>query len=521
VLTGADGSYRAQGLIPGRLGVTVLPVEEAIVRYHTLEVEGGRAVRHDLRVEAGLVAEGRVTERETGSPIAGAEVSCWGFLGKTVRTDESGAYRLAGVEADTIVTLVARAEGYGKSEREFRPGEGPHDLTLAPGRRATGRVLAPDGTPVERAYVAAVTDDDASEVWRFDWRSARTAQDGTFELRDLRADAPYALLVRKASFATLTRELGTAEPGDLALGDLFLARPASLEGRVVDASGAGREAWIDLLGPREPGTPLESATDVYFGWRSLETDDDGVFRCTDLAAGSYELRVATRAGARTAKFGVELREGEARTDLELALPAGPSVHGRILDPHGAPLAGAEVELVAEGPGGRPARARSGADGSFLVADLEPVPYTLRAWLWGPWPDGEPGAELAPFRRPGLVPGGEPLEIRLEPQRAVVAGVVRGADGRPVAQAFVFAATEHGPPDKGVLTDDLGRFELPVVDGRELELRARRTQHLSDWNGEYRRLDVLVGRKVPERGDADARLDGVRPGERDLVLRLPD
>ncbi len=65
--------------------------------------------------------------------------------------------------------------------------------------------------------------------------------------------------------------------------------------------------------------------------------------------------------------------------LSAALAAAQTgeVRGRVTDPLGASIQGAEVRLIPPAPQGLQRRARSEKDGSFKLADLEPGMYLLR------------------------------------------------------------------------------------------------------------------------------------------------
>jgi hypothetical protein len=110
---------------------------------------------------------------------------------------------------------------------------------------------------------------------------------------------------------------------------------------------------------------------------------------------------------------------------------------------------------------------------------------------------------------------------LAPQRAVIRGRVDAADGTPLAHAFVFVHVGLEQPDKGVLADEHGRFELPVVAQGPVEVRARRTLHMSQWTGNFTRLDAQIGRKVLGADAGEARRTDVEPGAVDVVLTLAE
>lgn len=90
------------------------------------------------------VLEGRVLDRLTGEPVAGARITA-GDAGPIVRSDGDGSFRLRGLE-EGVVRVSAAAPGYlpGEWEVEVRNGRVTrHDLPLAP------RVVALEALEVE------------------------------------------------------------------------------------------------------------------------------------------------------------------------------------------------------------------------------------------------------------------------------------------------------------------------------------------------------------------------------------
>jgi RNA polymerase sigma-70 factor (ECF subfamily) len=152
-----------------------------------------------------------------------------------------------------------------------------------------------------------------------------------------------------------------------------------------------------------------------------------------LAAGSWVLLVERADYAITAVV-VDLREGELRHDLRIALPRPATVRGRVLAPDGRPVAGAQVFVVGQGPladrhlaawrdhqvrthppGARepshvPIRAWTREDGSFALGKLPPdVELRLVAR------HDEAGFVVQPL---GVLRSGDALEgreLRLEPR----------------------------------------------------------------------------------------------------------
>lgn len=204
------------------------------------------------------------------------------------------------------------------------------------------------------------------------------------------------------------------------------------------------------------------------------TDTDGVYELTDVPAGSYTVSAA-RAGFLTLQFGqrrpreagrvLDVHAGETITGVDLALPKGGVIAGRILDELGEPAAAVRVEAMEfRYIRGRrvavPARIATTNDvGEYRLSGLEPGAFQIRASARDVWEsdDGKqtltyaatyyPGvtaAEQPPFVNVALgqeVPG---IDLRLIAGRASrITGIVEGKDAEPLA-------------DQAVHVDNIGR-----------------------------------------------------------------
>ncbi len=171
---------------------------------------------------------------------------------------------------------------------------------------------------------------------------------------------------------------------------------------------------------------------------------DGLLRLRFAAAGPYLLS-ARGPGDLVLHEQVFVRAGQLEPQ-QLRMVRGITLHGVVVAPDGAPLAGARIQLAA---GSFAAETDSGPEGRFELPALPPASVRLIA----SHPDCEP-QEVGPF-----VAGGEPVRIVL-PVRApwTLRGVVRSRGARaPVAQAAV--AFEHGGQQREARTGPDGRFEL--------------------------------------------------------------
>jgi protocatechuate 3,4-dioxygenase beta subunit len=132
--------------------------------------------------------------------------------------------------------------------------------------------------------------------------------------------------------------------------------PATVRGQVTDKeTGAPLlRALVTVESSRSDGTRLV---------RVALTDQDGRFEIRDLPSGF--LHVTAAAGEHRATHAKEhypprspmgvgralmLRDGEVRSDINIALPRAVAVAGRVTDESGAPLAGLDIRLAPAGGG---------------------------------------------------------------------------------------------------------------------------------------------------------------------------
>jgi len=232
-------------------------------------------------------------------------------------------------------------------------------------------------------------------------------------------------------------------------GAAALPAEPSLTGRVVDAAGdplAGaavkafvyrspQEALLDRTLGVEPAAVSESTTGA-----------DGAFHVS-VPGGSGEVSLRVSASGRPAvelagPFGAE----DAEEPIEVAVPDGRVLSGRVTGESGAPVAGALVRASAplDFPEDSAAadETKSGPDGTFSLAAAPKGDVTLRVLAKGFAPASDRGAR--PATRVALTRGG------------AVEGVVRDAKGRPVSGAIVASA------DAAARSDGDGKWRIPAL-----------------------------------------------------------
>jgi len=289
--------------------------------------------------------------------------------------------------------------------------------------------------------------------------------------------------------------------------ELAVAIPAGVlvRGVVVDADGRAVEgADIRLgMGNREDGHLV------------ARSDADGRFTLRDVRE---HATVGAQAEGHVPSALAVVRDSTAHVlDVTLVLgPAGAALAGRVLDargepvpgaevlvgpPHGWPLPGESSQAIEQGP--PPRRVFADGLGAFAVRDLPP----------GRWPLAARHAGFSPWMGQCELRAGVALDQDIVlPDAAVLAGVVRDGDGRPVPDAKVTCGTYAELDWLEARSAADGRYELtglPLfgvsvrasakgVGKDERELAAQAGERL-EWDPVLTLGLSIVGRVVDEGG----------------------
>jgi protocatechuate 3,4-dioxygenase beta subunit len=465
--TDACGAYYLPDLRPGWYRVTVdsaghPPSSTWMIQ---LEVRPGEETVRDFVVSDGVTRRGRVVDRDTGEPVAGAHVEDFRNPFNRIRADGDGRFVLRGMRRGAGVRITA--PGYNAqcvplgvaADRE-------RTVRLVRGIVISGRVIGPDGEPVAGARVSAhVAFSEPRE------EETRTDESGAFRLTGLQEYASRAgnrIRVAADGFAPAAHRVLGLKAGDEKHGvEIRLAKGAALTGRVTDEHGSPvSEARVLLRSPPLP-------------WFERYTDSAGRFAFTNVTPGTYDLHLVDRGFMQRHRFssrqptcvrGLILSSGDRRHE-EIILRAGAVVAGRVTDTDGRPVPGAVVkaefpfEVLQKGGTARFARRTTltGEDGSFSIGGLlENAPEYL---VWA----NRAGYRGARSRRVGA--GTRGLSLTLTRLATVKGRVVMGATGRP-AREFSVGMTEVGDPAEGrklhhageSVVDLAGRFTLHAPPG---------------------------------------------------------
>lgn len=239
----ADDGHLFGELPPGSYTLRVrLPARP--VREQTVELAPGEARVVEIRPETGLTLEGVVVTPQ-GEPVPWAQVYFNGKESVMAEADESGSFRFEGLSARPGVLSAHISWGRMTAERrpppmdEFArarlpgvaPGRGPLRVVLTPGARVSGRLVG-----IPKGQRVGVHVGCASWSWGSDRLSLHVG--GRFEV-PVPSEEPLAVTFQVGGKPYLVAELETIEPGGARdLGDLRLASPRAVRGRVVGPDGA-------------------------------------------------------------------------------------------------------------------------------------------------------------------------------------------------------------------------------------------------------------------------------------------
>lgn len=366
-----------------------------------------------------------------------------------------------------------------------------HDV--AAGVMLRGMAFDVEGHPLAGARIGAIDADyHARDIEGVEYiglaepvEIAISGADGSFEIPEQYSG--WLLTALDADEASILPAVIGSNPN--APSAIVIGRAYTLEGLVVDPSG--RPVPRALVTARLPQTfrtrfavPMDNSIDTV--WQTM-TSEAGSFELKDLSyVPGMIMHVSSQShGVRTLPL---RRPSGLRRQLDVQLPGlvGTEViaAGVIRDAAGSPLAGVCVaygsDHVHSADSGE-FRVYGDAAGSGNRASACP-PQDLAVFMQGHSPLVLPRPRSSTAAQAGW---GTELDLRLMPLAEPVRGVVRGSDGRPVAGVWVelvlpealrsrttrFACAETSLDllTQAVQTDELGEFELPGLQDRDVGL----------------------------------------------------
>ena len=432
----------------------------------------GWSSRHAARVERELVlargsdVRGRVLDARTRAPIAGARVGTGLSDDETyglVRTDDDGRYRIAGGVERTTRVLHAVAPGYALGRQ--RTGRPTIDFFLEPGAQARGRVLAPDGSPIEGARVSAhAYSDGPGARWLDSVDSAVTDVDGIFRLGGLAAKRSHDLWIVTPAGPHLHRQIvnpSLAVP--IELGDLVVAAGATVTVMLRDAGGVALRQHEAVLSRLEPGGRAHRSHQRVV---AALTNDLGRASFTSVAPGTYVLRVnLPGAGGDIRSFRPIVTVPPHEAHVVASFDTG-TLRSRLraLDEDGAPIADLQIAAF-YGPSHVEAYLAGHVLGGgttdangWLDLHVPPgAPFNVYTWTAGH------------ERTPIPIPAGVSEHEVVFHAAAAFSGRLLDRAGRPIADARI-RITGEGRDEVVLTTDRDGTFRRRLPKGERVTAR---------------------------------------------------
>ncbi len=425
------------------------------------------------------------------------------------RTDGSGRFRVDAPRTSSIrhdeFLAIAMAPGHGVGWVTLDPDDDQPaaEISLRPEQVIHGRVFDVQGQPVPDVVVSvtSISSDlpraraslhdrsvyrryDAVSSWSRDahddpaWpRPTTTDAEGRFTVRGVGRNLHAALAARHPRFAHQSIQVDTDDKAESKTVTAALA-PSQIVNVRVTYADTGRPV---------PHAPLRvsayQATSAKLD--ESETDADGRARINSWPTErGYGFTAYPPEGQPylTATGRVDWPKGALEQTLNIALPRGVEVHGKVTEAgSGRPVPGARVDFTTRrGPAGQDLTmaVHTGPDGSFrLGAEPKPGHLFVRA------PDDDYvfqaiGSRVALEGQPGggrlyshasaaldLKPGLGSQEVNLVVRRgATVQGRVVGPDGQPVRDAWIFSRSIIDP-NRGAWTSWSGRYHAKLRNGR--------------------------------------------------------
>jgi carboxypeptidase family protein len=401
--TSPAGDYRFDALVPGEgYAIQVSAAGFATQILGNITVLLGQTTVVDAVLIPNLPGRGSLAGRVKDAfdrpiPFATVSITAGPGLGQQVLSGEDGRYAFTDLEPAPNYAVVAEQVGYapaGLSGIVVAAGKTTlADLSL----RNQTNPLGSFGGTVREAGNGKLLAGVLVEIIQGSSAGLAVTTDtaGFYEIEGVQAGANYTLRFTKEGYQPRTAPLLTVRVGVRTAVDAALTPSGGGTGTLrgtVRRAGSRPVAGARVVLFAGPAGPLETTT-----------DRNGAYSFANLpAGGGYGVRAEKRAFAPAERTGLQVRSGETLTvDFELQAAASlGSIAGDVRDLLNHPLEDASVRVI-QGPA-RPAPARTGADGTFLLEALPRGIYTLEVTASGFRTEQRTGISVTPANTTRLV-----------------------------------------------------------------------------------------------------------------------
>ncbi len=476
--TNDEGQFDFFAVPVGR-AMAVQTRSDTLARSFGEDLDPAAGERHELMITltTGGTVHGLVVD-EKGQPVPATTVTALGqeFFGnpteelREVVTGEDGSFELAGLTPGPVWLRAKHEDFQDLLGKPFDLADGERfkadNIVLDRGLVLSGKVLFPDGRPVMNAEVEVNPDlgENAAgspmdpRAFAGAGNDAETNEAGIFEIAGL-GEGPWAVTVEyKATGEDLPENNGRWTASESLVRapsetlDFTLDPPVNFVGVVTGSTGEPIESF-SVKGERSGSQwympPSETRSDTF------ETVD-GRFVLADLRSGQWTFTVEAEGMARSEKLEVGLPTEEEST---FTLFAPIRLSGKVVDPAGLPVPGAEIGKELEGQESIQAMqgrgdwptVKSDGEGLFVLEEIAPGAGSIVAKKDGWAPSEGYAYEMAE----GESAEGIVLVMR---HGGTISGEIFGSDGQPAEGCVVILQMPTLEERRFTNADTNGTFE---------------------------------------------------------------
>ncbi len=494
-----------------------------------LELEAGGSKTYNLTMLEGLALKGVVTDLND-QPLAGARVFVQdvamqvtdklGGVERETKTDADGRFVISNLNQG-FKNFSAAKPGYATKTMfnfhvHFSQTKRDFTFKLGPGSKLAGVVIDEHGNGISGVEISAQPYSGRSGRMERNSQVVRSDGQGEFSFDGL-VDGDYHLTCKKLGYFSPMLRILAKTSGPKAT--IHLKRNPIIRGRVVDATTHEPVTRFTLY-----ATPRDSLLFVSQNAKQKFESEDGTFEFRCLRnKGDLFLHLEAPGYATGSSGKLVLDQQETIDGVVVKAIRGATVFGTIIDPQGAPVAGAHVEMEtihdgSEGLGrlgsmvyGKLAllqrKVKSDSKGNFRISRLRPARYRLVV-KHSAFADSR-GDRLLEVEKGGDLPLGD---ITLQ-KGGELSGIAYDKDNTPMAGVLIKLVPEDptltGGFDIETKTDASGHFVMKHLSAGGYQLQVIRTARLAQIAGQLPNLptakymSVFVGegeeKKIEVRG----------------------
>ena len=374
-VTDKDGTYSLQSLLAGNAIIKVKSPDLALAPTSlkgVVVVAGQTATAPDIKLGAGVLLTGKVTDRDSKAPVTGARVMAQGDFGDvpTTATGKDGIYQIRVPTGKIRFYLYSRPVGYVNEDfadtniNVTAASANAPDFTIARGLTLTGTARDESGAPAVKATIIA------GDLW--DGAQSNVDDAGNWTLEGVNA---------KSNGRNNSSKVRLKTDGDWQIvGDGIVAAREDTKIALVLRRIERQNVTLRVVTPQ--GEPIEGAKvrfEIVFDQTNHATRyETGVSNARGEVT-VRRLRPDESVAVKPEKAGYALQTAGVITMLEanktratdaIMTPKNGVLRGRVVDAAGVAVAGARVAVLAPGDL-RDAKilVQSDADGKWVLNDL--------------------------------------------------------------------------------------------------------------------------------------------------------